>query len=403
MGAITPFGTSVDQFWTGVIEGRSAIRPITAFDVTQFDVTIGGEVCGFEATDALDRKTAKRMDRFAQLAVVAMGEAIADARLDCASMPSDRISVVIGSGIGGLSELEQQYRRLIEKGPSKVSAFTIPKLMVNAAAGNVSIAFGASGSSIAISSACASATNAMGQALQYVRDGSADVVLTGGSEAACTPLALSAFAAMKALSKRNDEPERASRPFDKDRDGFVLSEGAGALIFEELEHAKRRGAAIRAEVIGFGSSSDAMHIAQPSETGAGAAEAMRLSLADAAVDIEDVDYINAHATGTPLGDVAETRAIKTVFGDHASKLVVSSTKGSVGHTLGASGGVELIICALAIQHSVIPPTVNLDEPDKECDLDYCPNTPQDRRIRVALSNSFGFGGHNACLLLKRFE
>lgn len=403
VGALTPFGVGVDCFWTGLIEGRSGVAPITLFDVSDFAVHFGGEVPEFNAADHIDRKVAKRMDRFAQFAVVACGEAVRSSGLDLEKENRYRIAVVFGSGIGGLNELEQQHSRLMEKGPSKVSAFTIPKLMVNAASGNISIQFGAKGNSIAVSSACASATHAMGEALRHIRGGTADIVFTGGSEAAVTPLALSAFASMKALSERNDDPPRASRPFDRDRDGFVLAEGAGAFVFEELEHAQRRGATILAEVLGFGSSSDASHITQPSETGDGASEAMRLAITDAKIAPDAIDYINAHGTSTPLGDLAETIAIKRVFGDHASEMIISSTKSAIGHTLGASGGLELIATAFAIRHGVIPPTINLDEPGEGCDLDYCPNTARDARVRVAMSNSFGFGGHNACIIIRRFE
>lgn len=403
MGAVTPFGVSVDLFWDGIIEGRCALTPITLFDTTDFDVHIGGEIPNFDPAQHLDRKVIKRMDRFVQLAIVACDEAVRTSGLDLPREDPHRISVVFGSGIGGLNEIEQQLHRLTTKGPSKVSAFTIPKLMVNAASGNISIVYGAKGASMAVSSACASATNAMGEALRFIREGDADVVFTGGSEAALTPLALSAFAAMKALSTRNDDPTSASRPFDKDRDGFVLSEGAGALIFEELEHAKRRSAPILAEVIGFGATSDALHIAQPSEDGSGAAQAMRVALRDASLSPSDIDYINAHATGTPLGDIAETMAVKKVFGPDARNLVISSTKGAVGHTLGASGGVELIATIRAMQQSVIPPTVNLVEPGEGCDLDYCPGEPRDCELRIAMSNSFGFGGHNACILVRKFE
>lgn len=402
VGAVTPYGVSVDRLWDAVVEGRSAISRVTHFDTTDFDAKIGGEIPGFDPADYLDRKLIKRLDPFVQLALVACDEAVRSSGLDMSREDPTRVSVVFGSGIGGLNELEQQFRRLSEKGPGRVSAFTIPKLMVNAASGNISIVYGAAGSSLAVSSACASAAHAMGDAMDYIRNGSADVVFTGGSEAALTPLALAGFAAMKALSTRNDDPEHASRPFDRDRDGFVLSEGAGALIFEELGHARKRGAPILAEVIGFGASSDALHIAQPSEDGVGAAAAMRAALADAAIAPDQVDYINAHATGTPLGDVSETIAIKKVFGTAAKKLVVTSTKGAMGHLLGASGGVELITAIKAMQHSVVPPTANLDNPDEGCDLDFCPHTPRDRRINIAMSNSFGFGGHNACILVRRF-
>jgi 3-oxoacyl-[acyl-carrier-protein] synthase II len=403
MGAVTPFGVTVDRYWDGLIEGRSGITAISLFDASQFDVRIGGEIPAFDAEKYLDRRIIKRLDRYAQFALVACDEAVIASGLDVSREDPARMAVIFGSGIGGLNELEQQFTRLINKGPSKVSAFTIPKLMVNAASGNISIAYGATGNSIAVSSACASATNAMGEAMQHIRRGVADIVFTGGSEAALTPLALAAFAAMRALSTRNDDPARASRPFDRDRDGFVLAEGAGAVIFEELEHAKRRGAPILAEVIGFASTSDADHIAQPSESGEGAAAAMRLAIEDAKISPDQVDYINAHGTSTPLGDVAETIAMKRVFGDGARRLVVSSTKSAIGHSLGASGGLEIVATILAAKNSVVPPTVNLEHPGEGCDLDYCPKVARDRKIRVGMSNSFGFGGHNACIVVRRWE
>ncbi|UCE62144.1 MAG: beta-ketoacyl-ACP synthase II [Phycisphaerales bacterium] len=403
MGAVTPFGVTVDRFWDALIEGQSGITPITLFDASDFDVRIAGQCGGFDPTRVIDRKSVKRLDRFSQFALVACDEALREAGLNLEQEDPTRIAVIVGTGIGGLSELEQQHARLMEKGPGKVSAFTIPKLMVNAASGNISIEHGVRGLSVAMSSACASATNAMGEALMHIRRRDAEVVVVGGSEAAVTPLAVAAFASMKALSTRNDEPEKASRPFDRDRDGFVLAEGAGILVFEELEHAKKREAPILVEVAGFGASCDADHITQPSESGAGAASAMRMALRDADIHGDEVDYINAHGTGTPLGDVAEVFAIGEVFGDWARKLVVSSTKSAVGHTLGASGGVELIAAVQAIRQSVVPPTINLDNPDDGFELDFCPNTARDRKIRVALSNSFGFGGHNACILIKRYE
>ncbi len=403
MGAVTPFGVSVDRLWDNLIEGRSGLTAVSLFDTAGFDVRIGGEIPDFDPGKYLDRKLVKRLDRFAQFALVAADEAFQASGLDLTNKDPRRIAVIFGSGIGGMNELEQQYTRLMNKGPGKVSAFTIPRLMVNAAAGNISIIYGAKGNSLAVSSACASASNAMGVALGSIRSGEADVVFTGGSEAALTPLALAAFAAMRAVSTRNDDPPRASRPFDRDRDGFVLAEGAGACIFEELEHARQRGAPILAEVIGFGTTSDADHITQPSEDGAGAAEAMELALKDAAVSVDEIDYINAHGTATPLGDIAETIAIKKVFGAAADQLVVSSTKSAVGHSLGASGGVEMVATILAIRNGIVPPTINLDNPGEGCDLDYCPHTARDRKIKVAMNNSFGFGGHNACLVVRRFE
>lgn len=403
VGVLSPFGFSVDRFWDGLVEGRCGLGPITLFDTSQYDVYIGGEIPNFDATKYLDRKLAKRLDRYAQFAMVATEEAFQDSGLDLDKVDPYRVSVIHGSGIGGMNELEQQALRLMTKGPSKVSAFTIPKLMVNAAAGNISIRYRAKGNSMAISTACASATHAMGAALAMIRRNESDVVFTGGSEAACSPLALAAFASMKALSKRNDDPQHASRPFDRDRDGFVLAEGGSGLIFEEYEYAKQRNANILAEVIGFASSSDAEHITQPSESGDGAAMAMSLALKDAQIAPDEVDYINAHGTSTPLGDLAETIAIKKVFGAAATKVMVSSTKSAVGHSLGASGGMELIACIRAMQNGVIPPTINLDHPSEGCDLDYCPNTARDHNINIALSNSFGFGGHNACVVIRKMN
>jgi 3-oxoacyl-[acyl-carrier-protein] synthase II len=307
--------------------------------------------------------------------------------------------VILGSGIGGLHEIETQVERLLHKGPDKVSAFTIPKLMLNAASGQISIQYGLRGPNYAVATACASATNAIGDAFKCIQYDEADVMVTGGSEAAITPMGISGFANMRALSERNDEPERASRPFDRDRDGFVLAEGAGMIVFEELEHAKQRGARIYAEVLGYGASADAGHITQPDEAGIGAARAMKRALEDAQVDPPSVDYINAHGTSTPLGDLAETAALKRVFGEHAKRLSISSTKSQLGHLLGASGGVELVLSVLSIRDNIVPPTINLDSPDPNCDLDYTPNVPRERRVSTAMSNSFGFGGHNASILV----
>jgi 3-oxoacyl-[acyl-carrier-protein] synthase II len=402
MGAVTPIGQTVDSFWDHLLACQSGVSTVTLFDPSPFEVTFGGEVSDFEPT-VIDRKQIKRLDRFAQFAMVAADEAVRQAGVKLPVENPDRMGVIIGSGIGGLSELEEQHVRLFEKGPGKVSAFTIPKLMVNAASGNLSIRYGACGPSTAVATACASATNAMGDALHLIRRGDCDLVITGGSEAALTPLGLAAFAAMKALSTRNEDPSHASRPFDRDRDGFVLGEGAGILIFEEYEHARRRGARIFAEVCGFGTTADASHITQPSEDGIGAAKAMKRALDDAALSPESIDYINAHGTSTPLGDIAETVAIKRVFGQHAHRIPVSSTKSSIGHLLGASGGVEAIATVLAIANSVAPATINLEHPGEGCDLDYVPNAPRDCRIRRAMSNSFGFGGHNACIVFQRAD
>lgn len=402
MGAVTPLGTGVDRFWDALIEGRSGVKTVALFPTEGFDVHFGGECTDFALGDFVDRKAAKRLDRFSQLALQAAHEALHQSGLLAASHDPHRIGVILGSGIGGLKELEDQHNRLIEKGPDKVSAFTIPKLMVNAAAGNISMEFGLKGVSQAVATACASAASAMGDAVFTIRAGIADAIVTGGTEAALTPLGLSAFAAMKALSTRNDAPEKASRPFDRDRDGFVLAEGAGMLVFEELEFARRRGAHILGEVVGYGATSDAGHITQPSENGDGAAAAMRNCLRDAGMNPEDLDYVNAHGTSTPLGDVAETVALKSVFGSYARQIAVSSTKSATGHLLGASGGVEMIACVMAMTNSVVPPTINLDHPGEGCDLDYVPNVARDLPIRAAINNSFGFGGHNACLIVKRY-
>ncbi|MFO0972797.1 MAG: beta-ketoacyl-ACP synthase II [Phycisphaerae bacterium] len=402
MGLVSPLGNSVDGFWERLLAAESGIAPIALFDATRFSVRFGGECREFDPEKYIEKRNVKRLDRFAQFAVAAAADAAKDSGFDFANAPDPtRIGVITGSGIGGLLELEQQHERMMEKGPDRVSAFTIPKLMVNAGSGNISIALGARGPNTAVATACASATNAMGDALRSVQRNEADIIVTGGSEAALTPLGLAAFAAMKALSERNDDPPRASRPFDKGRDGFVMGEGAGILIFEELEHARRRNARIYCEVLGYGMSGDACHITQPDEQGSGAAAAMKKALADAAVTPDRVDYINAHGTSTPLGDVAETLAIKSVFGPSARKVAISSTKSAIGHLLGASGAVELVATVMALRHGVAPPTINLDDPDPLCDLDYIPNKPRDLRISCAMSNSFGFGGHNACIVVGR--
>jgi 3-oxoacyl-[acyl-carrier-protein] synthase II len=404
MGVITGLGETVDTFWNNLIAGESGVRRVTLFDATRFDSQIGGEVTTFREDKYVDRKSAKRLDRFAQFAIAASKEAMETAGLSNGRLPDPRrAGVIIGSGIGGLWEFEAQHMRLLEKGPDKVSAFTIPKLMINAAAGHLAIEHGIKGVTTTVGTACASAGHAMRDAFIAIKSNHADIVLTGGSEAALTPLGLAAFSAMKALSTRNNEPTRASRPFDRDRDGFVLGEGAGMLVFEELEQARRRGARIFAEVLGFGATTDAGHIAQPAEDGEGAAESMRQCLAEARLNLDDIDYINAHGTSTGLGDLAETTAIKRAFGPSAKKIAVSSTKSSTGHLLGASGGVEIIATIMAIINSTAPATINLETPGEGCDLDYVPRTPRDMRIRRAMSNSFGFGGHNTTMAVGRFE
>ncbi|UCG16884.1 MAG: beta-ketoacyl-ACP synthase II [Phycisphaerales bacterium] len=402
MGVVTPLGCTVETFWDNLIACKSGITPVDTFDCSQFDVRIGGACSDFDPTIVIDPKAARRMDRFSQMALLAAHEAVRQSGIDFNRVDAPRVGCIIGSGIGGIKELEDQYARLLQKGPGKVSAFTIPKLMVNAAAGNLSIAFGAKGPSQAVSTACASASNAVGDAMEMIRRNQADVILAGGSEAALTPLGLSAFAAMKALSTRNDDPAAASRPFDRGRDGFVLSEGAGVFVLEELSHAEKRGALILAEVAGFGSSADAEHLTQPHEDGEGAIQAMQAAIKDAHLSPQDIDYINAHGTATPLGDVAEACAINRVFGPAADRIAVSSTKSSIGHLLGASGAVELVASIMAIRGSVAPPTINLDDPDERCAVRHVANRPQDMRITRVISNSFGFGGHNACIVVSKF-
>jgi len=399
LGVVTSLSCKVEDLWVRLCKGESGVHLIQRFDCSQFRSRFGGEISNWSTEGYLPPKEAKRLDRFTQFAVVGAIDAVRDSGLDFSKEDPYRCGCIFGSGIGGLEELEEQHRRLLEKGPERVSAFTIPKLMVNAANGQISIEFGLRGPSEAVVTACASASNAIGDAFRMIRRGDLDVVITGGSEAAVTPLGLSGFGAMRALSERNEEPSKASRPFDAGRDGFVLSEGAGVLVLEEWEHARRRGARVHAELLGYGASADAGHITQPDREGVGAAKAMWNALQDSQVDPSEVGYINAHGTSTPLGDVAETAAIKRVFGESARTVSISSTKSQLGHLLGASGGVELIIAILALREGLIPPTINYETPDPECDLDYTPNVARERKIRVAMSNSFGFGGHNASLVV----
>ena len=398
MGVVTSLGCSVDELWTRVCNGESGVAPLQLFDTTGFRVRFGGEVIQWTTDGYIPPKEVKRLDRFTQFAMVAGIDAVRDSGLDFAAEDAFRCGVVLGSGIGGLREIEAQHSRLILKGPEKVSAFTIPKLMVNAASGQLSIEYGLRGPNAAVATACASATNAIGDAVKTIQYNDADVMITGGTEAAVTPMGVSGFAAMRALSERNDNPQVASRPFDADRDGFVLAEGAGLVVLEELGHAKARGAKIYAEVLGYGASGDGAHITQPDKDGIGAAKAMLCALADGQVDPTEVGYINAHGTSTILGDQAETAAIKAVFGEHARELSVSSTKSQLGHLLGASGGVELVLMIRALNEGVIPPTINYETPDPACDLDYTPNEARQRKFAVAMSNSFGFGGHNGSII-----
>lgn len=399
MGTVNALSNDLKEFWQALLAGRSGVGLIEQFDTSAFKVHFGGEVKNFKPETWIDPRTARRLDRFTQFAMVAAIGAVKDSGLDFGREDPYRCGVILGSGIGGLNEFEEQHGRYLHAGPGKISPFVIPKMISNAAPGNVSIHFGLCGPNTAVSTACASAAHAIGDALRAIQWDYADVMLTGGSEAAITPMGLGGFVSARALSSRNDNPQAASRPFDKDRDGFVLSEGAGVVVLEELDHARRRGANIYAEVLGVGSTADAHHITAPHPCGAGASKAMCFALKDARINPDEIQYINAHGTSTELGDEAETRAIKEVFGDHARKLAISSTKSMLGHLLGASGGVELMATALSLKLGVIHPTINYQTPDPACDLDYVPNTARELRIRRALSNSFGFGGHNCSLVL----
>jgi len=404
LGTVNPMGRNVDEFWSALMAGQSGIRRIQRFDPTPFASQIGGEVLDWELTsDLVDPREVRRMDRFCQFAVASSIEAVRDSGVDFTKEDVERCGVIYGSGIGGLQELEDQHSRMLEKGPSRVSPFTVPKLMANAASGTISIVWGLKGPNMAVVTACASAANAIGEAMHCMQRDECDIVITGGSEAALTRIGLASFCALKGLSTRNDDPTHASRPWDKDRDGFLLSEGSGAIVLEELEHAKARGARIYGELIGYGASGDGYHITAPDPEGNGAVLAIRRSLKSAGINPTDVQYVNAHGTSTELGDLAETRAIKRGFGDYAtSGLMVSSTKSAHGHLLGASGAVEAIVCLKAMNDNVIPATLNLDNPSEGCDLDYVPKTHRQKKVDVMLSNSFGFGGHNACLVFKRF-
>ena len=402
LGVVTSLGRKLEVFWDRLLRGDSGVGPITLFDVSAYRVQFAGEVpWNPEEEGIAGVKELRRLDRFTQFAMASATDAVTDSGIDFAKEDRYRCGVAIGSGIGGLSEFESQHERLLMKGVDKVSPFTIPKLMVNSASGHVSAKYGIKGPNFAVATACASAANSIGNALRAIQYGDADVMLTGASEAALTPMGLAGFQNMRALSFRADAPQQASRPFDADRDGFVLAEGAGVVVLEEFEHARSRGARIYGELMGYGASGDAGHITQPDEDGLGAARAMAMALADAGLRPDAVGYINAHGTSTPLGDKAETIAMKRVFGDHAKRLVISSTKSQLGHTLGASGGIELVVCALTITTGVIAPTINLHTPDPDCDLDYTPNVARQAKVDVAMSNSFGFGGHNASLVLGR--
>ncbi len=403
MGALSPVGNNVADSWNSIINGKSGIGPIERFDVSNFVTRIGGAVKGFDITDYIPEKEAKKMDIFIHYGIAAGCQAFADAGLEVTEENSGRIGVVVGSGIGGLYGIEQGHNAFLKGGPRKISPFFVPSNIINMISGNLSIKYGLKGPNYSIVTACATGTHCIGDAYRLIQYGDADVMLAGGAEMATSTTSLAGFASARALSRRNDDPTRASRPWDKDRDGFVLSDGAGVLVLEELEHAKRRGANIYAEVIGYGMSSDAYHMTSPMENGEGAARCMVNALKDASLTPEQLDYINAHGTSTPAGDKAETFAIKTVFGEGAYKVAVSSTKSMTGHMLGAAGGIEAVFSVQALRDQIIPPTINLDNPDPECDLDFVPHTARQAKLNVVMSNSFGFGGTNGTLIFRQFK
>ncbi|WP_459954244.1 beta-ketoacyl-ACP synthase II [Paenibacillus pini] len=402
MGVVTSLGKDLDTFWNNLIEGKSGVSHIESFDVSDYTTQIASSVKDFVPEDYLDRKEARKMDRFVQLAVVAGQAALKNSGLDIQKdADPERVGISIGSGIGGLGTWEDQHNILLEKGPKRVSPFFIPMMIANMASGQLSIMLGAKGPNTTPVTACATGSHAIGDSYKLIQRGDADVMICGGAEATIRPTGMAGFCAMRAMSTRNDEPEKASRPFDKDRDGFVMGEGAGVIVLESLEHAKKRGAHIIAEVIGYGLSGDAHHMTEPDPDGP--ARCMKMALRDAGIQPEDVDYINAHGTSTPVGDRSETIAIKKALGDHAYKVAISSTKSMTGHLLGAAGGVEAVICGLSLEHQKLAPTINLDNPDPECDLDYVPNVAREAKVDITMSNSFGFGGHNATIILKKFQ
>ncbi|HCO93573.1 MAG TPA: beta-ketoacyl-[acyl-carrier-protein] synthase II [Phycisphaerales bacterium] len=401
LGCVTALAESADELFAALCEGRSGVSTIESFDTSAYPVRFGGEVKSFDVTKYVDRRESKRMDRFTQFAMAAASQALNDSGLDFSKEDAFRAGAIVGTGIGGIKEIEEQHLRILDKGPNKVSPFCVPRLMANAASGNIAIRYGLRGPNFCVISACASGTHAIGEAFFNILSGRSDIIITGGAEAALTPIGLASFCAARSLSTRNENPQAASRPFDKDRDGFVLSEGAGVLVLEEESHARKRDANIYAELLGYSATDDGYHITAPLPDGNGAATTMKMALADAGLAEEKIDYINAHGTGTDLNDVAESAAIKKVFGRHAYKIPVSSTKSCLGHLLGASGAVELIVCAKTINESVIPPTINLENPDERCDLkmDFVPLEARPAKVNIAMSNSFGFGGHNACLVV----
>jgi len=402
LGLVTSLGENAHEVFDKLLAGQNGIKMVTRFDLSTFAVRIGGECTDFDVSKyGIDVKEARRLDRFGQFGIAASISAVKDSGIDFAKENGDRCGVIIGSGIGGIETLEEQNQILNTRGVTRVSPFTVPRLMVNAASGNVSIMFGLKGPNTAVATACATGSNAIGDAAKLIENNAADVMIAGGSEAALCRLGMASFIAARAMSTRNEDPAHASRPWDKERDGFVMGEGAGVVVLEEYEHAKARGAKIYAEIAGYGMSADANHITAPCAAGEGASKAMKYALDDAGVNPSQIDYINAHGTSTGLGDLAETMAVKHTFGEHAKKVAISSTKSALGHLLGASGGIEAIFTTLAVQRNVIPPTINLDNPDEGCDLDYTPHNARQMTVNYALSNSFGFGGHNATLLLKK--
>jgi len=403
VGLLSPVGLSTGETWDGLLAGRSGIRTITHFDPSAFAARIAGEVKGFDPLRFVDKKDVKKMDAFIQYALAASQMAMDDARLAVTSEFADRVGVFIASGIGGFSTIEREHKEFLANGPRRISPFFIPATIINLAAGQVSIRFNARGPNLATCTACTASAHSVGEAYEIIKRDDADVMIAGGSEASITPMGIGGFAALRALSTRNDEPTRASRPFDKDRDGFVCGEGAGILVLEELEFARARGATIYAELVGYGLSADAFHLTSQPEDAHGAVRSMRMAIKKAGIRPDQIDYINAHGTSTPINDPTETLAVKTTFGDHARRIVMSSTKSMTGHLLGAAGGLEAGITALAIRHQIAPPTINLDEPDPACDLDYAANVKRPMKIEYALSNSFGFGGTNGTLLMKRYE
>lgn len=403
LGVVSSLGEDKEKFWDALLSGKSGIKRVTRFDASRITTQIAGQIDEFDPNNYLDKKEARRMDRNTQFAVAATAMAMKDSGLDLAKENRERIGVIFGSGIGGIQTLEEQARVLVEKGPGRISPFFVPMMIPNMAAGQIGITFGLKGPNITTVTACASSNNAIGEAFEILQRGEADLIVTGGSEAPATELSMGGFCAMKAMSTRNDEPEKASRPFDLGRDGFVLGEGSGVIILETLEHALNRGAKIYAEISGYGSTCDAYHITAPDPVGAGAARAMKLAIEDAGMQPGEISYINAHGTSTAKGDIGETLAIKSVFGEDAKKVAISSTKSMTGHLLGAAGGIEAVATILAIVNNEVPPTINLDDPDPECDLDYVPNKSRKMNVQAAISNSFGFGGHNAVILFKKYQ